>query len=399
MSCTLSGADLQRLQEAEAALLSIGRRVASPESWCERVVERVAALFRSEWTLFAVRHRQGLSMECRPESRRLESAVDEVLDASASGETRRGGRGEAGRWRSRPRRFHIWTCRDARPANGSGADGQVLPVARKPIGASPLADASLLPEKAVDGGGLSAGLPQVTAVLCAAPGYPGTNPFGRAWLDLARLLRPAFEASVRILQRHQCRHGELLRAFDDMSRPILVADRGRGAVHRNGALERLLSRCTDPGALLDEVGALARCVSLMGRSDPETMRGETADVEERKVTVGERAYHLRALPVAAGVVTPGRATVVEVAETTPTLPSERDLQRRFGLTPRESEVVLLLARGATNREAGEALGISPHTVRSHAQRIFRKLDVTTRKALALRLLGDGDRDRAVATGC
>jgi DNA-binding CsgD family transcriptional regulator len=68
------------------------------------------------------------------------------------------------------------------------------------------------------------------------------------------------------------------------------------------------------------------------------------------------------------------------------LPTGRDLCRRHGLTPREAEIALLLARGASDREVAAALSISHHTVRKHAEHIFAKLGLHTRKALALRLM-------------
>ena len=50
--------------------------------------------------------------------------------------------------------------------------------------------------------------------------------------------------------------------------------------------------------------------------------------------------------------------------------------RGFGLTGREAEV--LLARGASNAEIGRALDVSPHAVRKHLERIYRKLGVRSR---------------------
>jgi DNA-binding CsgD family transcriptional regulator len=51
-----------------------------------------------------------------------------------------------------------------------------------------------------------------------------------------------------------------------------------------------------------------------------------------------------------------------------------------GLTPRELEVLRLVATGKSNREIAEALVISEHTVARHVQNIFTKLDVPSRTA-------------------
>jgi ATP/maltotriose-dependent transcriptional regulator MalT len=49
------------------------------------------------------------------------------------------------------------------------------------------------------------------------------------------------------------------------------------------------------------------------------------------------------------------------------------------LTPREVEVLALLARHLTNRQIAEELVISPATVKTHTLRIYRKLDVGGRQ--------------------
>jgi DNA-binding NarL/FixJ family response regulator len=54
------------------------------------------------------------------------------------------------------------------------------------------------------------------------------------------------------------------------------------------------------------------------------------------------------------------------------------------LTRREREVLLLLAEGASNREAAEALGVSPNTVRTHVQSLLTKVGATSRTKLVVR---------------
>lgn len=51
---------------------------------------------------------------------------------------------------------------------------------------------------------------------------------------------------------------------------------------------------------------------------------------------------------------------------------------RPALTPREREVLAAIAAGATNREIGEQLHLSPHTIKEHTSSIYRKLDVRNR---------------------
>ena len=50
------------------------------------------------------------------------------------------------------------------------------------------------------------------------------------------------------------------------------------------------------------------------------------------------------------------------------------------LTPREAEVLSWLAKGKTNRDIADILGMSPRTVNKHLEHIFEKLGVETRSA-------------------
>jgi DNA-binding NarL/FixJ family response regulator len=48
------------------------------------------------------------------------------------------------------------------------------------------------------------------------------------------------------------------------------------------------------------------------------------------------------------------------------------------LSPREREVMVLIAAGSTNREIAERLYLSPHTIKEHTSSIYRKLEVRNR---------------------
>jgi DNA-binding CsgD family transcriptional regulator len=62
-------------------------------------------------------------------------------------------------------------------------------------------------------------------------------------------------------------------------------------------------------------------------------------------------------------------------------------QQRFGLTDREWEVAQVLTQGFTNKEIGNALGITEPTVKAHIKHIMEKMKCTTRTAIVSRLAG------------
>ena len=53
------------------------------------------------------------------------------------------------------------------------------------------------------------------------------------------------------------------------------------------------------------------------------------------------------------------------------------------LTDRQTEILALIAVGATNEEIAERLFISPHTVKTHLYKIFKKINVPNRIQAAL----------------
>jgi HD-GYP domain-containing protein (c-di-GMP phosphodiesterase class II) len=60
-----------------------------------------------------------------------------------------------------------------------------------------------------------------------------------------------------------------------------------------------------------------------------------------------------------------------------------------GLTPREVEVLRLLARGLSNKEIAQRLSISPKTVGNHAEHIYAKIDAQSRAAAAFFAMQQG----------
>jgi HD-GYP domain-containing protein (c-di-GMP phosphodiesterase class II)/DNA-binding CsgD family transcriptional regulator len=59
------------------------------------------------------------------------------------------------------------------------------------------------------------------------------------------------------------------------------------------------------------------------------------------------------------------------------------------LSERETEILRRISTGGSNKEVARQLGISPSTVRTHVESVFRKLQCTTRAAATLKALTPG----------
>ena len=102
------------------------------------------------------------------------------------------------------------------------------------------------------------------------------------------------------------------------------------------------------------------------------MEPDTLVMALRSIVAGET--------VVAPSLTPALARVVQGREPEPPEGEEGPFDV---LTPRESEILALLAEGLSNRGIGNNLGISEGTVKVHVKAILRKLGVTSRVAAAV----------------
>jgi DNA-binding CsgD family transcriptional regulator len=98
--------------------------------------------------------------------------------------------------------------------------------------------------------------------------------------------------------------------------------------------------------------------------DPRLPEGDANEISRTELTVGTRRYRL--VPVEAEASTDAHPPAAEF------------------LTPRELQVVALVADGKVNKQIADVLRISEWTVSTHLRRIFAKLGVDTRAAMVSR---------------
>jgi DNA-binding NarL/FixJ family response regulator len=84
-------------------------------------------------------------------------------------------------------------------------------------------------------------------------------------------------------------------------------------------------------------------------------------------------------------------TVFEALRRTPG--SQDEASGPASLTPREREIMNLIAQGLTNGQIAERFVLSEKTVKNHVNRIYSKLDVSNRAQAAAMWLGTARRER------
>ena len=98
------------------------------------------------------------------------------------------------------------------------------------------------------------------------------------------------------------------------------------------------------------------------------------------------------LRVAAGQIWANAEQLNYVMDLISEVPSLRVLNSRGAslLTPREEQVVALVAEGLGNREIARELNLSEHTIKKYLYRIFEKLGISSRVELVLYAVNNGD---------
>ncbi|HKH98504.1 MAG TPA: response regulator transcription factor [Candidatus Sulfotelmatobacter sp.] len=98
------------------------------------------------------------------------------------------------------------------------------------------------------------------------------------------------------------------------------------------------------------------------------------------------------LRVAAGQIWANTEQLGYLLDLVSEVPSLRVLNARGNpiLTPREEQVVALVAEGLGNRQIARELNLSEHTVKKYLFRIFEKLGISSRVELVLYAVNNGD---------
>jgi CheY-like chemotaxis protein/DNA-binding CsgD family transcriptional regulator len=202
------------------------------------------------------------------------------------------------------------------------------------------------------------------------------------------LARMAVHTQAARLQR-QARN-----ALDAFGHATLVVRAGDGRLLWQTALARSLLRdyfgsegSAAPVPLIDWLRRQAAAVAAGQPPEPLVVaRGGRRLTFALHAMTGEQAERAAGTDAGDGVPDLDEAEWLIVGSEADDAAVLESLMTQFRLTAREAEVLYWVAKGKTNRDVGDILGSSRHTVTKHMEHILPKLGVETRTAAAALVL-------------
>jgi len=207
--------------------------------------------------------------------------------------------------------------------------------------------------------------------------------------DLASIL-PYIAHGVSQQVRRGVAGGEFLDADDDA---VFLIDAEGSIRQQSLASQKLLAL-----ALAGKIGpeqvlagiddavrpTLRRLVERLG----QTLSGENVGPPSLVVTNAWGRFVLRAYAVTDAPLDSHSSIAVSIRRQEPMLLKFVDALNDLELSPQQREVALGLAKGSTNRELADALGVSINTVAYHVKQLFQRLDTHDRQQMIARVLSD-----------
>ncbi len=164
---------------------------------------------------------------------------------------------------------------------------------------------------------------------------------------------------------------------------LIVLDAAMNLVASNQEAIHILAFPNRP----DKMGELSAAISNRVRSQVFNGQVPNGSPIIREFRSGRRTYVCRSF--ALELATNGhRPPLVVVMERRPSNAlALAEAFNRYGLTPREQEVIQYLVQGLTSKEIAERMSISPNTVKAFLRLVMVKMGVSTRSGVIGKIVG------------
>lgn len=214
----------------------------------------------------------------------------------------------------------------------------------------------------------------------------GTPRFGEEGEWILSLLLPSLKAGTRLLYALGLERHSLAAEMDALGVAVCVCTRDGWIAHRSDGVRRLLADDRNGSIVLDTVPIVARATASSATKSAGDATLLPASSVHRMVDTPFARYRLSG-GLATHAMHFGLSDVLVMVSRLPVAAPTDAVRARFRLSSREMEVAELLARGARNDAMARTLGLSPHTVRRHTERVLAKLGVASRAEVAALLHG------------
>lgn len=169
----------------------------------------------------------------------------------------------------------------------------------------------------------------------------------------------------------------LAQGLDALAMPIAVVHLNRTILTGNAAFHDAFPAPAANDLIIDVWARLGELV----KDDS----GEMVRVPQAGESAVRGSKRVRLQPVTLDGMTEPEWFVLAVERRAARRLTSDNVQQRFGLSPRQAEVALLLAQGHTTAEIAKMLDLTTHTVRHHAEQVLQRLNVRTRQQAMVRL--------------
>lgn len=168
----------------------------------------------------------------------------------------------------------------------------------------------------------------------------------------------------------------LAEVLDSIEDPCCVVDHVGRIRHENEAFRDTICRHQQVERFRDEIRQLGRR-AIIGTSDSGNAKGHAGTGRVAEFQAGRKCYRAKASLMRRSP-TDSSPLVLVTLEALTNMRSAEKFGDAYRLTPREAQVVELLAEGYSNQSVARALGVSTHTARHHTGRVLSKLQARGR---------------------
>jgi DNA-binding CsgD family transcriptional regulator len=209
--------------------------------------------------------------------------------------------------------------------------------------------------------------------------------FGPRETALFRLVFPAVRSGIEALRRWGQHRADLLSTLDALGHATLVCDARGRPLHQTPSLTDLLNPDPEQDRVRQVLLEVAVRLGSIASTPADASSTPTTPAPSSVRTL-YAAYRVHGTLYRSPFSDSAALVLVALERTSAVFRTEDELRTEYGLTRAEVRVAPLLATGRTSGEIADALRLSRHTVRRHAEAILSKTGAKGRAELAVKLL-------------